>query len=56
MPKLIDNWPAGFDGLGNDASQLNPLFAKVNLAAADSAQVQQVINQVHQLPQLALHH
>ena len=55
-PICLDERAAGFHGLLHHLRQFDPLLAEFDLAPADAAHVQQVIDQPHHLPQLPLHH
>ena len=46
----------GFDGALDDRSQVDALLAERQLAARDAAHVHQVVDQPHELRDLALHH
>jgi hypothetical protein len=46
----------GFDGVLDDRRQLDLLYAELDLALADPAHVEKVVNQPDELPDLTLNH
>ena len=56
MSRSLNVGAAQLDGLIHYQCQFDSLFAELNLARADPRGVKQVVNEPHQLSQLALHH
>ena len=54
--QALTDRPSGFDGVMHDRRQFDRLPAKFDLAQADAAHVQQVVDETHHLPDLTLHH
>ena len=52
----LDQRQAGLDRAGQDGAQVGALALEFELAAADAGDVEQVVDQVHHVADLALHH
>ena len=56
VPAGFDQRHAGLDRAGDDGLQVNPLLFQIDFAGGDARDVEQVVDQVHHVRDLPLHH
>jgi hypothetical protein len=52
----VDHRPTGLDRVGDHRRELDPFLAQLDLALRDAADVEQVVDEMDELAQLALDH
>ncbi len=53
---MIDEGPSAFDGRFDDAGQVHGLLPEIDLAPGDPADIQEVVDQPHEVGHLAVDH
>ena len=56
VSRCLDRWARSFDGVVDDVLERYQRTAQLHLVLADPRDVEEVVDQAHHMPQLALHH
>jgi hypothetical protein len=55
MAMLVDRRPAGFGAGGQHLTQTHPIAPQIDLAGADPADIEEVVDEMHQVVELPIH-